>query len=575
MRALALALSLGALLAVHLTRPGFLDDEGRNAEVAREMLVLGDWLTPHLDFTLYLNKPPLPFWLAAIAFRAGLTDERARVVSLLAAVVTLVATAALGRRLYDEPTGLLGAALLASSVGFALEARTLRADIWLVASVTVAFLAWTAAEEADGWRRGAWLVALYTALGVGGLAKGLVCVVLAGVPIAALAMVRHGLRACARLHPELGLLVFAVIPLPWHAAVALRHPGFAWDYVVNQHLLFFFDRKLPRDSEGDPLLLFWASFVGRHFPWILLVPLAAGELGSRRRGDTAARGTAVLATWAGSVLAFFSASPARLEHYLAPAAPPMALLAARGLALHARGEAGAAAWRRLAGAGVVLAAIGVAGAFRGPPTLAGVPWLAGAPGLPDLAKPAGEALALSGLLVASAAGARRPRALAAAFGATAALTVGFTLVALARAEPLVSWAPLARAVARAVPPGVPIAFDASDEYQVVGGLAFYTQRQILLLEPPHFVPPTYLAGQSEAAFVSRARFAAAWRAGTPLALVSDPKRPSRTPAHLAPGSFLVVAAAGGRWAVADVPFAAESRAAAAVVTRGQPRRREP
>jgi len=76
--------------------------------------------------------------------------------------------------------------------------------------------------------------------------------------------------------------VLAAIVVPWHVAAALRHPGFAWDYVVNQHVLFFLDRKLPRDSEGDSLAFFWAAATGRAAPWVLLVPLTLAEGGAGR-----------------------------------------------------------------------------------------------------------------------------------------------------------------------------------------------------------------------------------------------------------------------------------------------------
>src|SRR5262245_18041679 len=64
--AVALALGAAALYAVHLDLPGFFDNEGRYAEVAREMMVRRDWISPHLDYFLFLNKPPLTFWLAAL-----------------------------------------------------------------------------------------------------------------------------------------------------------------------------------------------------------------------------------------------------------------------------------------------------------------------------------------------------------------------------------------------------------------------------------------------------------------------------------------------------------------------------
>ena len=74
--ALVLTLAATALLAVKLDLPAFFDNEARYAEVAREMLVRGDWISPHLDFTLFLNKPPLTFWLTALVFRIANAGKR-------------------------------------------------------------------------------------------------------------------------------------------------------------------------------------------------------------------------------------------------------------------------------------------------------------------------------------------------------------------------------------------------------------------------------------------------------------------------------------------------------------------
>src|SRR5436305_1170810 len=179
--ALALALAAGALIAFRLELPPFFDNEGRYAEVAREMVVLGDYATPHLDFALFLNKPPLVYWLAALLFRVTGPSEWARLVSVAAGAVTLFATCRLGALLYGEAAGLVAGLALATSLGFVLEARTLRPDMLLTAAVVVALWCWRRAVAADG-RRGWWLAAMYAALGTGVLTEGLVPIVVCGMP---------------------------------------------------------------------------------------------------------------------------------------------------------------------------------------------------------------------------------------------------------------------------------------------------------------------------------------------------------------------------------------------------------
>src|SRR5438876_11998864 len=145
--AVAVALGAGALLAVRLDVPAFFDNEARYAEVAREMVLRRDWISPHLDFTLFLNKPPLTFWLAALVFRIAGPSEWARLVSVGAAAVTLLATCRLGTLLYGEGIGLFGGLALVTTLGFVLEARTLRPDMILTASIVTAVWCWQAAER--------------------------------------------------------------------------------------------------------------------------------------------------------------------------------------------------------------------------------------------------------------------------------------------------------------------------------------------------------------------------------------------------------------------------------------------
>ena len=554
--AIALALCAAALFAIRLDAPAFFDNEGRYAEVAREMIVRGDWISPHLDFTLFLNKPPLAFWLAAGVFALGGPGEWARLASVAGAAVTLLATARLGALLYGEAAGLVAAAVLATTVGFVLEARTLRPDMLVAAAVVVALLCWQAAERARG-RRGAWLVGFWAALGVGMLAKGFVPVVIVAIPVAACTLRDRGWRGLADLRPGTGLLVLAAIVLPWHVTVALRHPGFAWDYVVNQHVLAFFDEKLPRDSEGDTLAFFCSAFAGRAAPWVAFLPLTCGEAirGAARRAAPAAASTFLLWTWAGGLLLFFSFAPSRLEHYSIPALPAVALLAARAWEKLRAGELGARAWAWLGSAGGAAAVVGLAGLVWGRGFLAQTYWIAQMPDLLSLATPAALALGLAGALVAGAAAARRADALVATLALAAVPLVVIVLRAETIAEPLFSWRPVGRAIVAAVPPDVDVAFEAPEEYQLVGGLVFYTGRRITLLRPRGFVPPTYLVDRVAGMFVDREDFERRWRAGERLAFVSDPQQRREEPSGLVPEPFHVLGRFGDRWVLTSFPVA--------------------
>ena len=118
--------------------------------------------------------------------------------------------------------------------------------------------------------------------------------------------------------------------------------------------------------------------------------------------------------------------------------------------------------------------------------------------------------------------------------------------------PLFSWQPVAAALAT-TPAGTDVVFEAPEEYQIVGGLAFYARRRITLLEPPGFVPPTYLAGHTREMFLARAAFERRWRAGERLAFVSNPERRRDEPAGLVPAPFHLLGRFGDRWVLTSFP----------------------
>src|SRR5206468_6498228 len=131
-----------------------------------------------MDGTLFLNKPPLVFWLTALVFHVAGPTEWGRLVSVAAAMGTIFATCRLGALLYGEAIGAVAGLMLTTSLGFVLEARTLRPDMIITGSVVVALLCWRRAGS-EGKGTTGWLCGLYAALGVGMLAKGFVPVLLA------------------------------------------------------------------------------------------------------------------------------------------------------------------------------------------------------------------------------------------------------------------------------------------------------------------------------------------------------------------------------------------------------------
>ena len=552
--AIALAVVTGGILSIQLDRPGWFDNEGRFAEVAREMLLRADYVTPYLNDVPLLTKPPLTPWLAALVFHVTGPHEWGRLVAIAAAMWTLLVTCRLGTRLYGPRVGIVAGLMLATTTGFILEARTLRPDCLVIASVATAIWCWHVAETGVRDRRRRWLLAMYAVLGVGTLAKGLVPVVLAGLPIGVLVLRRHGLAGVRMLEPWRGLVVFAAIVLPWHVAAALANPGFAWDYVVNQHLLFAFDKKEPRDSEGDPLSVFLGVTFARNLPWVAFLPFTVGEAVAvlRRRLHDLPDGTLLAWTWCLGTVGLFVLVPSRLEHYTLPILPAVALLAARGWERLREGMS-VTARVYLASLGLALVAGGVFGLARGQALLAEQAyWLAQTPGLLPLVPPASVLACAIGVAVVSAVGRRSVDGVVLACIAGMVPFAAILVRAMIEAEALFSWRPVAAVLDR-LPLDTEIVFEAPIEYQIVGGLVFYAGRHITMLEPRGgYTPPTYLEGRMQGVFISRAELESRWRSERPVALVSDPQQRRDAAAGLVTADFHEVGHFGDRWIIANI-----------------------
>ncbi len=521
-----LLLCWSLLLFGGLTRLGFLDNEGRYAEVAREMLLTGDWITPHLNGERFLNKPPLLFWLAALWFRCVHMDETVRVVPGLVALSTAVVLYLLGARLWRPTAGGWAAAVFLTATLTLSEARTLRPDGLFSAALCLSILGavQTLQDGATPATRLRGAVVLWIGIALGVMTKGLAALLLPWlivVPALFLAArpTAPSLRAaCVEtmrqvpvLLPWQAWVLGALLAVPWHVAAGLANPGFWWDYVVNQHLLFFFDRKFPRDSKPDPLWYVWALFLGRFFPWTFLLPAALW-----REWHAACRERTPIVwlplAWAAAVWVLFSLSRGHLEHYFIPAVPPCALMVGAWCDAACRRRELPGRARELI---PFLLLVGVAAAGG-----ATVPGVLRATGYAALVPASGwlSSLCFAGLLLGGAAG-----GLAMHQGRRSAALGWFALTALAvqslaeesrvRSGPLLS----PRELIRRLPPdlvrdSVPV-YEAGEEYQLCGVLNFYLRSRMLLPEPPGFIPPTYLAQDVGRLFVPRREFSADWARG--------------------------------------------------------------
>lgn len=330
-------------------------DEGRYAEIAREMVESGDWITPRLVYVKYFEKPPLLYWLTALSFKAlGLSEFAGRLPVVLMGLLTLAAVGVLTGRRGPEPAGPVSVLVLSTCLLFFIMGRTLVTDMVLTAWYTVAmvclFFAFGASRRRAGW----WIVGLGLSLGLGFLAKGVVAVVLPLATGAAYAVVKRRVPP-APLWAVIGATAgFLVIVAPWFVLVSLRNPEFLHFFVVVQHL----QRFLGGTSEHHkPCWFFGPITPAGLLPWVPAL--------FKRRNSSLDAGVADLRLflwlWAGVVVVFFSLSACKLVPYILPAIPALAALIAVNVT--SPPEAGRVARRGIAGwaSGLLVFLLGVAG----------------------------------------------------------------------------------------------------------------------------------------------------------------------------------------------------------------------
>jgi 4-amino-4-deoxy-L-arabinose transferase-like glycosyltransferase len=316
---LAAALALGwNLNGHHLLDP----DEGRNAEVAREMAASGDYLLPHLDGLPYLDKPVVYFAAAAAVMEVlGPTETAARLPALLATLATVALVAWFARRRWGVAAGWTAALALASMPMVAAYARTTIFDSTLSLCTTAAVLAFVEERPALAW----------AAIGLGTLTKGPVAI---AIPL--FALVPWSLLTGApvrRLFHWRGLLAFGIVALPWFILVSLRVPDFPHYVFVRETLQRVTTRGFHRTA---PFWYYLPILPVAAFPWIVpaLARLGRGRwrwawLARREHPD--AREPLLLACWVLGPLAFFTLNQSKLPQYVLPLMPAVALAAARAM----------------------------------------------------------------------------------------------------------------------------------------------------------------------------------------------------------------------------------------------------
>jgi len=353
--------------------PGLLDDvDSIYIQIAREMMLRHDFVTPYIDGIRFFDKPPLMYWMASTSMSVfGVSAWAARLPLALAVLALLLSVYALGNRLFaavspssaPDRAGFYSSLAVATSIGPYLYTRFFIPDILIALWMTLGVHLFLNALErittnlgaprlaSETWVESAPESPLVPCLGFAAvmalniLTKGLIGLVFPiGFVLLYLAFTRQ-LHLLRRFHLLASTAVFLIIAAPWHILAALRNPaiplpaglglpargGWAWFYLYNEHIARFLSKRIPHDYGQTPIWLFWLFTAIWCMPWTTFLPgaIAACIRNLRRRALSTAReheAALTLILWAGIILGFFTLS-ARQEYYGLPAVPALCLMA--------------------------------------------------------------------------------------------------------------------------------------------------------------------------------------------------------------------------------------------------------
>ena len=305
-------------------------DEGRYAEIPREMLERGDFITPVLNYVKYFEKPVLLYWLNAISFFVfGQNEFAARFPSALAGLLTVLLTYHTGRTLFGRREGMMAALILGSSVGFLVQGRYNIIDMTLTFCMTATLACFIMATQAEVRWQGRYYYLMYFFAALTVLAKGLIGIVLPGVVIVGYILLTRRWSILREMRLLTGTLLFLLVAAPWFVLVSLNNPEFARFFFIHEH----FERFLTKvHKRYEPPWFFIPVLIGCMLPWSFFIPSAAISAWRERNGP-GANAILFLALWGILIFGFFSASNSKLIPYILPVFPAVALLTGRAFAI--------------------------------------------------------------------------------------------------------------------------------------------------------------------------------------------------------------------------------------------------
>ncbi len=322
----AVFLLVSILYLASINRP-LRDAESKYAEIPREMLVTGNWLTPQLDFARYFTKPPLTFWITAIAYKVfGVHPWVARLTNIFWAFLAAFLLGVLTSKLYGKEAGRIASVLLVLTAEVFTYCLDAGIEFGLISCIIASLTSfWIYVSEG----KRLYLRLFYLGLGVSYLAKGILGVALPATITGIFLIVTGRVKDVRKFFDWIGLGLLALGILPWTIAMALKYPDFLKYFVINEHFGALMGKRDSNDAIF-PTGQFLALGAGEFFPWILYLPIVVkSAVSSCKRGGEEKEKLLFLISWLFVPFAVFSLSKSKVDFYAMHLYLPLIVLLAR------------------------------------------------------------------------------------------------------------------------------------------------------------------------------------------------------------------------------------------------------
>lgn len=308
-------------------------DEGRYAEIPREMVASGDWVTPRLNALKYFEKPPLQYWATATAYTLfGQHQWTSRLWAGLTGFAGVMLVWFAGARLFGRDAGLYAALLLGSSMLYVLIGHINTLDMGVTFFITLGIAGFLLGQQqgADARTRRNWMWLAWVAMALAVLSKGLMGLVLPGAALFIYAVLQRDWTLWKRMHWGMGLLLFLLVAAPWFYLVMQANPEFFQKFFIYEHYTRFTTKELGR---YQPWYYFVPILLTGMLPWTVMMfdTLLRTWKGSAHIGR-AFNPERFLLVWVVFIYVFFTVSGSKLPSYLLPMFPALALLMGKQLA---------------------------------------------------------------------------------------------------------------------------------------------------------------------------------------------------------------------------------------------------